>query len=313
MWFVHKVKKHINSLLLISIWILSISLFFLILYFPGYSNVSIENVWYKLSLYIVVAVGFAAFTVWTYLFIVGVSVRVLNLYKNTKFILEDTAYFLMLLIVLVIGYFFGRVETIVKIDSEKKEQPAIIKTIYIKPTMNPTPTVAPKKSIESIIVQVTPTPPLPEEPGEWGVAKQIGEHTWTMKIGRDDKMTTPLEVFDALNNYRQKHGKPTLTWDNRLAEYAQQRAKYFTSIGQTDAHKGFIEYVNDVENIKKLGFWSVGENSSSGYQLTGVHLIEWIYAGDKPHDDNQLSADWSHVGIGVDTAQTDLIFGGRSM
>lgn len=302
MWLVHKVRKHINSLLLISIWILCISLFFLLLYVPGYSNISIENLWYKFSLYVVTAIGFIAFVMWTYLFIVGVSLRILKLYKKSKFVLEETAYFLMLLIVLLIGYLFGRVDA---------RTTTIIRTKVVVVTPTPSPISSPKRTTESITYMPQPTPT--DEPGEWGVAKQIGEHTWTMKVGRDDEMATPQEVFDALNTYRQRHGKSTLARDDRLAKYAQDRASYFTSIGSTDAHKGFIEYVNDIENLKKLGFWSVGENSSSGYQLTGVHLIEWIYAGDKPHDDNQLSSEWSHVGIGVDGTQTDLIFGGRSM
>jgi hypothetical protein len=41
-----------------------------------------------------------------------------------------------------------------------------------------------------------------------------------------------------------------------------------------------------------------------------VHLIEWVYAGDKPHNDNQLSSKWSAVGIGISGSATDLVFGG---
>jgi uncharacterized protein YkwD len=65
------------------------------------------------------------------------------------------------------------------------------------------------------------------------------------------------------------------------------------------------------DGFGKLGFSSLGENSSYGYLLEGVHLIEWVYAGDAPHDNNQLNSEWSHVGIGVNGTATDLIFGGR--
>lgn len=143
---------------------------------------------------------------------------------------------------------------------------------------------------------------------EWGRAKQVSEHTWTMKISFDSKMATPIEIFEALNSYRQKHGRNSLNWDDRLAKYASQRTQYFTQIGYLDEHAGFSEFVKSEENVRSLGFWWLGENSSYGYRLEGVHLIEWIYAGDQPHNDNQLNPDWTHVGVGVDGYQTDIIF-----
>ena len=143
---------------------------------------------------------------------------------------------------------------------------------------------------------------------ERGKAKQVSEHSWTMKIGYDSRMATPNEIFEALNTYRLKHGRNVLSWDNRLSDYAAQRSQYFTQIGNLDDHAGFAEYVKSEENVRKLGFYWLGENSSYGYHLEGVHLIEWVYAGDQPHDDNQLNPDWTHVGIGVDGNQTDLIF-----
>ena len=155
-------------------------------------------------------------------------------------------------------------------------------------------------------------PPAPDSE-EWGKAKQISEHTWTMRIGFDDVMATSSEIFEALNTYRVRHGKNSLQWDDRLASYALSRAKYFTQIGNLDEHAGFSEYVKDENNVKSLGFWALGENSSYGYRLNGTHLIEWVYAGDEPHDLNQLNSMWTHVGIGVDGHQTNLIFGGQQM
>lgn len=170
-------------------------------------------------------------------------------------------------------------------------------------------------------VALVPTPEVVElrinqpvnDNEEWGKAKQIGEYTWTMKIGFDPAMATPQEIFDALNNYRRLHGKNTLYWDDRLANYALSRARYFTQIGNLDSHAGFSEFVKSEDNVRSLGFWGLGENSSYGYRLNGTHLIEWVFAGDKPHDDNQLSSDWTHVGIGVDGNQVDLIFGGQQI
>lgn len=154
---------------------------------------------------------------------------------------------------------------------------------------------------------------LDQAPEEWGKAKQISEHSWTMNVGFDNRMATAQEILIALNTYRQQHGVNSLAWDDRLANYASSRAQYFTSIGNLDDHVGFEQYANNEGNLKQLGFWWVGENSSYGYRLEATHLIEWVYAGDKPHNDNQLSSNWTHVGIGVDGYQTDLIFGGQPM
>jgi uncharacterized protein YkwD len=150
---------------------------------------------------------------------------------------------------------------------------------------------------------------IPAVPKEWGVAEQIDEVTWTIKLGEDAEMGTALEIYSALNAYRNRHGVGSLTWDDKLAEYARSRAVYFSSIESLDQHKGFIEYTNSEDNIRNLGFWGVGENSSFGFKLAGVHIIEWVFAGDEPHDKNQLEASWTHVGIGVDGVSVAVIFG----
>lgn len=148
---------------------------------------------------------------------------------------------------------------------------------------------------------------------EWGIAEQIGEHTWTIKVGQDKQIGTAQDIFSALNNYRQRHGKGTLSWDQKLSAYAQSRADFFAARGDLDSHAGFTDFVNNQEGFNKLGFMGLGENSSYGYSLEGVHLIEWVYAGDKPHDDNQLNSEWTHVGIGVSGTAANLIFGGKKL
>lgn len=152
-----------------------------------------------------------------------------------------------------------------------------------------------------------------ETSGEWGIAKQIGEYTWTMQVGEDSQMATPQEIFQALNHYRQQKGRGGLSWNDNLANYAQSRANYFIAIDDLDSHAGFQKYLEEENGFEKLGFASVGENSSFGYQLSGVHLIEWIYAGDALHDNNQLDSKWQYVGIGVDGTATDVIFGAEKL
>ena len=180
----------------------------------------------------------------------------------------------------------------------------INESIYIEPTP-----IIEKIVIPTTVIQKTirPTPTIDNEP--WGVAKQINEVTWTMKIGEDAKMATSREIFDALNVYRQRYGSQMLNWDEKLTNYAVTRAKYLNGIKGVDKHEGFKNFLEKEDGFEKLGFTALGENISYGYKLNGVHIIEWMYAGDKPHNDNQLDNKWNYVGTGVDGLATCLIFG----
>jgi len=147
----------------------------------------------------------------------------------------------------------------------------------------------------------------------WGEAKKIDTHTYTMRLTPDSTMGTPQEILNALNAYRRLHGKGTLAWDDKLAGFANTRAEYFSQRGNLDSHAGFLEYLNNQDGFKKLGFANVGENSSIGFTLQAVHLIEWVYAGDAEHNNNQLNSEWSYVGIGVNGNATDLVFAGNKL
>jgi uncharacterized protein YkwD len=182
----------------------------------------------------------------------------------------------------------------------------ILEEIKFVPTEKMIPTVMPTLEPTKKIIKL-PTPTPDDEP--WGVAKQIDEVTWTIKIGEDEKMATAKEILDALNEYRKVQGSQMLTWDEKLGNYAQERAKYLNSIKTVDKHVGFNDFLENQDGFNKLGFNLLGENISYGYRLNGVHTIEWMYAGDKPHNDNQLNNRWDHVGIGVDGLATCLIFG----
>jgi uncharacterized protein YkwD len=140
----------------------------------------------------------------------------------------------------------------------------------------------------------------------WGEAVKVSETGYRMKIGFDTQMGTADEIYQALNIYRYTKGKSNLTWDGRLAKYALERAEYICVNG-SDGHAGFNQYVEQEEGYKALGFYKLGENMSTHMRLTGVHLIEWMYAASPTHDANQLGA-WSHVGVGVFKDCSVLIF-----
>jgi len=157
----------------------------------------------------------------------------------------------------------------------------------------------------------TPVDPYANDPdlkdAAWGEAVQVSETGYRMKVGFDSVMGTPEETFKALNLYRYTKGKSNLTWDNRLAQYALERATYICQNG-SDAHAGFSDYVENQEGYKTLGFYQLGENMSTYMKFTGTHLIEWMYAADPAHDGNQLGK-WSHVGVGIYEDCSALIFG----
>jgi uncharacterized protein YkwD len=148
-----------------------------------------------------------------------------------------------------------------------------------------------------------------EDTQPWGIAKQVSEHGWTMKIQQDTRMATATEILEALNSYRTKFDAQKLTLDPTLTKYAQSRADYFASNNSLDEHKGFKDFLENQNGFEQLGFTWLGENASYGYKLLAVHLIEWVYAGDKPHDENQRSNRWNYVGIGVNKTATAIIFG----
>lgn len=149
---------------------------------------------------------------------------------------------------------------------------------------------------------------IPTDETEWGKAKQIDDVTYTIKVGHDASMGTPQEILDALNAYRGVNNRGSLTMDEKLSQYAQTRADYFKSTNNTDKHAGFNHFLEEENGFQTLGFRRVGENSYYGGELSGVHLIEWVFAQSPGHNANQLDQGWSHIGVGVTDTSVDIIF-----
>lgn len=200
-------------------------------------------------------------------------------------------------------------QVVTRIKQHVVVQTTPIKTPVKHPTPTNKPTISPSLTPTEKLLLPTPTDFIQE----WGVAKQIDDNTWTMKIGEDERIGTPEEIFLALNLYRSRHGSNPLSWNDDLAQYAETRVDHYATIGQTDKHEGFMKFVEEPNNVRGLGFNALGENSSQGFKLNATHLIEWMYAGDEPHNKNQLNPEWTHVGIAVKDTFTELIFGGKKI
>lgn len=161
----------------------------------------------------------------------------------------------------------------------------------------------------------TPTPfknpssnEIPTDQDPWGTAIKTGEHTYKIKVQNDEKMGTPEEVLQALNTLRIRNGAQPLKTHPKLCEYTNQRAKFFTSIQNIDSHAGFQDFLLNQDGFNKLGFGQLGENSSYGYVMSGVHLIEFVYMQSPTHNKNQLDPKWDHACVGIDGVATNVIF-----
>jgi uncharacterized protein YkwD len=122
-------------------------------------------------------------------------------------------------------------------------------------------------------------------------------------------MASAQDIFNALNSYRMAHGVTTLSWNNSLASFAQERADLFAKNGALDSHAGFTDYMKN-DGFSKAGFNSLGENSAylSG-SMNGERIIKDIFGADSAHDGNQLDPSWSDVGVGVNGVAVNLNFG----
>lgn len=118
------------------------------------------------------------------------------------------------------------------------------------------------------------------------------------------------QVLEALNNYRAKNGVGALSFDTKLQEYAQGRVNYLVSLGKLDKHSGHKEFMSN-NGFEKLGFGAVAENQSWNFKGDAKGLIESFYGKSSGHNKNQLSPEYSHVGIGISGAFTNLVFGGK--
>ena len=189
-------------------------------------------------------------------------------------------------------------------------------TILPQPTQQPYPTPLERVPLEQnaeVITKPVETEPKviytePDDALPWGVAQKVDDVTYSIKVGYDENMATPSEVLDALNQYRSTKGVSSLVWDDSLAQYAQGRANTFESIGGTDKHAGFNNFLENEDGFNQLRYNRVGENSFYGGPLTGTHLIEWVFTQSPGHDSNQLDSGWTHVGIGVSASSVNLIF-----
>ncbi|MFO0703123.1 MAG: hypothetical protein U0525_00145 [Patescibacteria group bacterium] len=157
-------------------------------------------------------------------------------------------------------------------------------------------------------VQTESWSPLPTIP--WGTTEKVGDHTYRTYVGDDPVMSTPEELEQAINKYRVTHDLSELPISDPLCRLADYRIKQLEAINGLDSHKGFEDYLDEDENWQNLPrFVSVGENNSYGYQLSGTHLIEWVFDADEEHRSNQLNPKWNRMCTRISGTIVEIVFG----
>jgi uncharacterized protein YkwD len=133
------------------------------------------------------------------------------------------------------------------------------------------------------------------------------------------------EVMEALNTYRQTHGRPLYQVSDQLCQYAEKRVQDLISFGGLDAHAGFKQDFEDKENppvgIRDYSGRTIGENLAQQYcrnmqtgesfvANTGTSLIEWCFdSSTLGHREAQLSTQFKNFCVRHGRNMYVVIFG----
>lgn len=162
--------------------------------------------------------------------------------------------------------------------------------------LSPIPTKSPNK-----------TPSSKNSSSEWLLIKK-NEALTLANIPNDERMSTPDELFEAMNNYRITHNLQPLTKDSTLCNVAQKRAEELQKLGNLDNHEGFYNYLED---FVKGGFETMpSEVLYYGGPLLGVHIVE--YGWDRSltgHRDEIQNLIWNRGCAGINSKAVVFIFG----
>jgi hypothetical protein len=146
-----------------------------------------------------------------------------------------------------------------------------------------------------------------EEPFNWTVEK-VDDQVTKIALPPDPRMSTPDELFEAMNNYRRAHNVQTLTKNDLLCSIAQNRANEQLANGGLDGHAGFDKYAENQNEFPRMG-----EVLFGGVQPQyGVHIVE--YGWDRSltgHKEAIQNPSWNHGCGGIAGYYAVFIFGSK--
>lgn len=142
-------------------------------------------------------------------------------------------------------------------------------------------------------------------PFNWTVEK-VDEHLTKIALPSDPRMSTPDELFEAMNNYRKAHNVSNLQKSDLLCSIAQSRASEQLANGKLDGHSGFEKYAKD-----QTEFFQMGEVLFGGAQPQyGVHIVE--YGWDRSltgHKEAIQDSSWQYGCGGIAGYYAVFVFG----
>ena len=179
-------------------------------------------------------------------------------------------------------------------------------------TQSPSPTVsAPATPTQAITPTISKkvNPLNQNQPklvdGEWERTVE-GNTTWEY-APKDDHMSTPEELFNAVNAYRRSQALPELQSNGTLCSIAQNRAKELQELGKLDNHAGMDKYAHGQQE-----FDSMSEVLYGGVQpQSGTHIVEWGWDRSLTgHRDALQNRSYTHGCAGIAGYFAVFIFGG---
>ncbi|MEK9176286.1 MAG: hypothetical protein AAB520_02465 [Patescibacteria group bacterium] len=150
-----------------------------------------------------------------------------------------------------------------------------------------------------------PTPIPTQAPFNWSVVK-VDDHITKISLPSDSSMSTPDELFNAMNSYRGAHGVSILLKSDTLCSIAQKRADEQLVNGDLDNHAGFSKYAEGQNEFSRMGEVLFG----GAQPQYGVHIVE--YGWDRSltgHKEAIQDPSWQYGCAGIAGYYAVFIFG----
>lgn len=251
-------------LLSIAVWILTIVLLFILAIFPPVQEIP------QIQLFAIIdiLVGIVTFLVMS---AIGTVIWVRYARREILPFVRSGKYFFIFL-VLVGAFLLGALSNNTALSD------MLGLATQATPTLSPIPTIVP-------LPTSTPTPPIYTRIATQSAKKASSEVDWDCFVlddkttrcdhPADARMSTPNELFIAVNNYRISHGIYEYKYHSSLCNIAQARAQELLALGHIDNHEGLNKYFDSQEEFSRMAEMLYGSVSSSGQPQSGTHIVEW--------------------------------------
>lgn len=121
---------------------------------------------------------------------------------------------------------------------------------------------------------------------------------------------TEAEIFDLINEQRERHYLDALEWDGELAQVARDYSKKMDRENFFDHHDAEGASVVERANNARIKKWSkIGENlfyCEDADEFSRLAVTGWMKS--PTHKQNILDRDWNRSGIGVHIGRGNQVY-----